>query len=315
MLDRRVLLVHRDVDALRELATQLRRRGVRVSLANGTQMACERAKSGGYDAILVAREAAEPTDDSMGAVDALSFEISGLPPLLVFDDVASAGDLAEADMARLLVLMAGRDWIWIAGNHDPGPIPLGGRHLAEHGRGALRFRHAALAGGPAGQRREVEDVDDALVADQVDRARLAREKASAVAARHADAWVIGSDQAASLDGVALGKPGTEARAHAQLRACAARSVLFHTAVVLQGPDGSVRLHTDHTEVGFRDLQDDEIARYVEAEQPLDCAGSFKCEGLGISLFRFVRSDDPSALVGLPLIALAGMLREAGFALP
>lgn len=110
MLDRRVLLVHRDVDALRELATQLRRRGVRVSLANGTQMACERAKSGGYDAILVAREAAEPTDDSMGAVDALSFEISGLPPLLVFDDVASAASpLSMDDIDGIMERLASLD--------------------------------------------------------------------------------------------------------------------------------------------------------------------------------------------------------------
>lgn len=145
--------------------------------------------------------------------------------------------------------------------------------------------------------------------------RLASEKAAAVSARAAGAWVIGSDQAASLDGVALGKPGEEARAVAQLHACSGRSVVFHTAVALHGPDGSRREHVDRTEVIFRVLGIDEIERYVAAERPLDCAGSFKCEGLGITLFRAIRSEDPTALIGLPLIALAAMLREAGFALP
>lgn len=114
MPDRRVLLVHHDVDALRDLAARLRARGVRVSLANGAQMACERAKAGAFDAILVAREAAEPTDDSMGAVDALSMELAALPPMLVFDEVASASAPLSADdvdgmVARLEALEAGTE--------------------------------------------------------------------------------------------------------------------------------------------------------------------------------------------------------------
>lgn len=144
--------------------------------------------------------------------------------------------------------------------------------------------------------------------------RLARAKAAAVALRHPDAWVIGSDQAASLHGRILGKPHTRERAIVQLGECNGQTVGFHTAVVLQGP-GRVFEHVDLTEVRFRRLEDTEISRYVDAEQPLDCAGSFKCEGLGISLFEAIRSEDPTALIGLPLIQLAGMLRRAGFALP
>lgn len=144
--------------------------------------------------------------------------------------------------------------------------------------------------------------------------RLAHAKATAVASQHPDAWVIGSDQAANLHGQILGKPHTRVRAIAQLTACSGQTVGFHTAVVLHGP-GRVFEHVDLTEVRFRTLDEEEISRYVDAEQPFDCAGSFKCEGLGISLFDAICSEDPTALVGLPMIRLADMLRRAGFALP
>ncbi|CAE6728709.1 Maf family protein [Xanthomonas arboricola] len=144
--------------------------------------------------------------------------------------------------------------------------------------------------------------------------RLAAEKAAAVAAQAPDAWVIGSDQVADLDGQALGKPGTLERAHAQLTAMSGRVVRFHTAVSLVGP-GRTTHALDLTEVQLRPLTPAEIDRYLAAEPALDCAGSFKCEGFGISLFDAIRSQDPTALVGLPLIALARLLRQAGFEIP
>lgn len=146
--------------------------------------------------------------------------------------------------------------------------------------------------------------------------RLAIAKAEAAANGQHDALVIGSDQVAELDGWILDKPGTAARAHAQLTACSGREVHFHTALcLLDTRDGHRYTHVDHTRVRFRALSATEIARYIEREQPFDCAGSFKCEGLGISLFEAIGNCDPSALVGLPLIALARLLREAGIELP
>lgn len=143
--------------------------------------------------------------------------------------------------------------------------------------------------------------------------RLAVEKAAAVAARFPAAWVIGSDQVADLDGQPLGKPGSRERANAAT-AMSGHTVRFHTAVSLVGPER--QLHAlDLTEVQLRALTSAEIERYLDAEPALDCAGSFKCEGLGISLFDAIRSQDPTALVGLPLIALARLLREAEFDLP
>lgn len=144
--------------------------------------------------------------------------------------------------------------------------------------------------------------------------RLATEKALDVAATHPGSWVIGSDQVADLDGQPLGKPGTIQAACAQLAAMSGRTVAFHTAVCLT--DGQHRLQAcDLTRVQLRVLDADEIARYVAREQPLDCAGSFKCEGLGISLFDAIDNRDPTALVGLPLIATSSLLRQAGFRLP
>lgn len=145
--------------------------------------------------------------------------------------------------------------------------------------------------------------------------RLARAKAEAVAATAGPAWVIGSDQVAELDGRALGKPGTTDNAIAQLRSMSGREVRFLTALCLAGPDGRRFEALDVTTVRFRTLSDDEIARYVERERPLDCAGSFKSEGLGIALFEAIDNRDPTALIGLPMIATARLLREAGFAVP
>ncbi len=144
--------------------------------------------------------------------------------------------------------------------------------------------------------------------------RLARAKAEAIARQQPGIWVIGSDQAAELDGLPLGKPGHREAAVAQLAAMSGRSVRFHTAVSLVG-DGEAFDALDTTTVRFRPLDAEEIERYVDIEQPFDCAGSFKCEGLGIALFEAIESSDPTALVGLPLIAVARLLRQAGFALP
>nr|WP_221281910.1 Maf family nucleotide pyrophosphatase [Chiayiivirga flava] len=163
------------------------------------------------------------------------------------------------------------------------------------------------------------DVDETALPDERPAAlasRLAREKARAVARRRPDAVVIGSDQVADLDGRALGKPGGFEAARRQLHDCAGRSVLFHTAVcVVDGARGTEQAFVDVTRVVFRVLRDDEIVRYLHAEQPYDCAGSFKCEGLGAALFERIETVDPTALIGLPLIALADALRGCGYALP
>jgi septum formation protein len=128
--------------------------------------------------------------------------------------------------------------------------------------------------------------------------------------------VIGSDQVAELDGRPVGKPGTAERARAQLAASAGRTIVFHTAVcVVDTRSAGVDAAIDRTEVVFRPLSADEIARYVERENPIDTAGSFKAESAGIALFERIESTDPTALIGLPLIALAGLLRAAGFTLP
>jgi septum formation protein len=142
--------------------------------------------------------------------------------------------------------------------------------------------------------------------------RLALAKAHAVAARHPDAVVIGSDQVAELDGQAIGKPHTHARAVEQLRAMSGRSATFHTAVaVVRGRDGFSRVLLAPVTVRFRSLRDGEIEHYLRAEQPYDCAGSAKCETLGIALLEAIESDDPTTLVGLPLIRTCALLREAG----
>jgi septum formation protein len=141
--------------------------------------------------------------------------------------------------------------------------------------------------------------------------RLASAKAIAVARRHPAAVVIGADQVAECDGAVLGKPGTAERARAQLAGASGRTVSFHTAVALERPGGPGGRHLDVTRVRFRTLGAEEIARYVALDEPLDCAASFRSEGLGIALFETVESRDPTALVGLPLIWLAAALRAAG----
>ena len=144
--------------------------------------------------------------------------------------------------------------------------------------------------------------------------RLARAKAAAVAAQHPNAWVIGSDQVADLCGAAIGKPGNFERALAQLQLMRGQTVTFHTTLCLMKGDTQTTLSIP-TEVTFRKLSDDVLESYLLTEEPYDCAGSAKSEGLGISLLESIKSDDPTALIGLPLIALTGLLREAGFIIP
>lgn len=146
--------------------------------------------------------------------------------------------------------------------------------------------------------------------------RLAAAKAAAVAKNRRDALVIGSDQVAALDNVVLHKPGDIQTAHRQLRASSGKHVDFFTGLCVEdGRDGHRQTAVDHTRVIFRELEEAEIKRYVALENPLDCAGSFKSEGAGIALFERIETADPTALIGLPLIALARMLRAAGVPLP
>ena len=144
--------------------------------------------------------------------------------------------------------------------------------------------------------------------------RLAESKAKAVAQLSQPALIIGSDQVATLDEEHIGKPGDHARALAQLKKMRGREVIFHTALCLvdNRPGSKTPLQIDSitTAVMFRDLPDDELDAYLHCEKPYDCAGSAKNEGLGIALIDYVRSDDPTALTGLPLIALTRMLRAA-----
>ena len=144
--------------------------------------------------------------------------------------------------------------------------------------------------------------------------RLAKAKAAAVASLNPEAWVIGSDQVADLCGAAIGKPGNFERALAQLQLMRGSIVTFHTALCLMHGDTETTICIP-TEVKFRNLKDDVLEAYLHAEEPYDCAGSAKSEGMGISLLEYIRSDDPTALIGLPLIALSGLLRDAGFLIP
>lgn len=145
--------------------------------------------------------------------------------------------------------------------------------------------------------------------------RLALAKARAVAAQHPDCVVIGSDQVADLDGEPLGKPGTHERAVAQLQKMRGKTVVFQTAVaVVCQASGFQQEDVAPVRVVFRDLSDAEIENYLRAETPYDCAGSAKSEGLGIALLESIDNDDPSALVGLPLIRTSRMLRAAGIPL-
>jgi MAF protein len=142
--------------------------------------------------------------------------------------------------------------------------------------------------------------------------RLALAKARALAPRFPDALIIGSDQACALDAQILGKPGTLANAMAQLKTCSGRRVTFHTGLVLyDARNDSWQQAVDTYSVQFRALPDAEIAHYLQQEQPFDCAGSFKVEGLGITLFDALEGRDFNSLIGLPLLSLCAMLRSAG----
>ena len=141
-------------------------------------------------------------------------------------------------------------------------------------------------------------------------ARLAEAKARSIADR--DSIVIGSDQVASLGGRLLRKPGRHDVALAQLEDCQGKTVIFHTAVfVLDTRSGRAWSHIDRTDVRFASRPRQELDRYLTIEQPYDCAGSFKCEGLGVALFESINARDPTALIGLPLIWLAAALKDAG----
>jgi septum formation protein len=167
---------------------------------------------------------------------------------------------------------------------------------------------------------EAPGVDEQSLAGETPRQmaiRLAQEKALAVAQRHVDALVIGSDQTASLDGVnVIGKPGSHERARAQLRAASGRTLTFHSAMCVThlGRTLTESICVD-TRVRFRPLSEPEIEQYLLAEKPYDCAGSAKSEGLGISLLEAIEGPDPTALVGLPLIELSRLLRQAGVVIP
>ena len=142
--------------------------------------------------------------------------------------------------------------------------------------------------------------------------RLAQLKARAVAQKFPAALIIGSDQVATLDGAQIGKPGGHARALAQLKSMQGRAVVFHTALcLLNSESGRMQVREIPVTVHFRPLSEAQIEAYLRKEQPYDCAGSAKSEGLGIALVERYEGDDPNALIGLPLIALTDMLRGEG----
>jgi septum formation protein len=162
------------------------------------------------------------------------------------------------------------------------------------------------------------DVDEAPLHDEApaDLAlRLALAKARAVAANFPQAVVIGSDQVADLNGLPLGKPGTHERAVSQLQQMRGQTVIFQTAVAVVCADsGFEQVEMAAVKVKFRDLSDQDIENYLRTEQPYGCAGSAKSEGLGIALLESIENDDPTALIGLPLIRTCRMIRAAGIAL-
>ena len=162
------------------------------------------------------------------------------------------------------------------------------------------------------------DVDETPLAGEAPRAlaeRLALAKAKAVATQYPQAVVIGSDQVADLDGLSLNKPGTHDKAVTQLRQMRGKTVIFQTAVaVVCLESGFEQRSLAAVRVKFRDLTDEEIENYLQTEKPYDCAGSAKSEGLGIALLESIDSDDPTALIGLPLIRTCQMIRAAGIEL-
>jgi septum formation protein len=181
------------------------------------------------------------------------------------------------------------------------------------------YRHALLSRLGLPFQTVSPDVDETPLPGEspVDLAlRLAREKAASVARRHPQAIVIGSDQVADLNGEPLGKPGNHERARTQLTRMSGQTVVFQTALSVQCLEsGFEQTAVAPVRVVFRHLDADEIERYLIAEQPFDCAGSAKSEGLGIALLAQIDNDDPTALVGLPLIRTCQMLRAAGLSVP
>ncbi len=166
----------------------------------------------------------------------------------------------------------------------------------------------------------VPNIDETAHADETPPAtalRLAKNKASVIATHASGALVIGSDQVATMDGEQIGKPGNHDNALRQLQKMRGRSVIFHSALCLldsrkhHEEDGAIQVENITTLVTFRNLPDHELDAYLRIEQPYDCAGSAKNEGLGIALIEKIESTDPTALTGLPLIALTTMLRRAG----
>jgi septum formation protein len=182
-----------------------------------------------------------------------------------------------------------------------------------------RYRAELLARLGLPFHQQAPELDEATLPGETPRAtalRLAEAKARALAGQHPGALIIGSDQLASLDDMPIGKPGTRERALAQLRRSSGRELVFHTAVcLLDSRSQRLDLAEVPCRVGYRQLSDREIEAYLDREPALDCAGSARIEALGISLVEYVRCDDPSALIGLPLITLARFLRAAGLALP
>lgn len=166
------------------------------------------------------------------------------------------------------------------------------------------------------ERPDVDETPEPAEAPAALALRLAMAKARDVARRHPQAVVIGSDQVADLGGQPLGKPGTHERAVVQLRRMSGQTVIFHTALAVVCLDsGFEESDLAAVRVVFRTLRDDEIERYLRVEQPYDCAGSAKSEGLGIALLERIDNDDPTALVGLPLIRTCRMIRSAGVVVP
>jgi septum formation protein len=162
------------------------------------------------------------------------------------------------------------------------------------------------------------DIDETSIANELPEQlvlRLSEQKALAIAALYKDSWVIGADQVGSVTGKILEKPGNHERAFKQLQYQSGKNVHFHCGVTLakQSSNGNIIKFTDisTTEVIFRQLSDTEINKYLKKEQPYDCAGSFKSEGLGISLFEQIKSNDPTCLIGLPLILVSQMLHNQG----
>ena len=146
--------------------------------------------------------------------------------------------------------------------------------------------------------------------------RLSHQKAQVIAELQPNAWIIASDQVADFNGQAIGKPGTHEKALAQLKMMQGKTVVFKTGLCLMHHESQRSAYICiPTKVSFHDLDDAVLENYLHAEKPYDCAGSAKSEGLGISLLSKVKSDDPTALIGLPLIALSGLLRSVGYSIP